>query len=57
MLFYHRVLSILFVIYLWRTSLIPYLVGRGRWIVEFEASLVYSVSSGIARDYTEKHCL
>ena len=45
--------------------------GRGRWISEFEASLVYKVSSRTARDpvskktnkkknpscYTEKPCL
>jgi hypothetical protein len=32
--------------------------GRGRQISEFEASLVYKVSSRTARDrYTEKPCL
>jgi hypothetical protein len=31
--------------------------GRGRWISEFEASLVYRVSSRISQDYTEKPCL
>jgi hypothetical protein len=30
----------------WHTPLIP---GRGRWISEFEASLVYRVSSRTAR--------
>jgi hypothetical protein len=30
--------------------------GRGRWISEFEASLVYRVSSRTARGYTEKPC-
>ena len=29
---------------------------RGRWISEFKASLVYRVSSRIARGYTEKLC-
>jgi hypothetical protein len=33
------------------------LVGRGRWISEFEASLVYRVSSRISQGYTEKPCL
>jgi hypothetical protein len=34
----------------WCTSLIPAeLEGRGRWISEFEASLVYRVSSRTAR--------
>jgi hypothetical protein len=34
------------------------LVDRGRWISEFEASLVYRVSSRTAREtYTEKPCL
>jgi hypothetical protein len=32
--------------------------GRGRWISEFEASLVYRVSSiQDSQDYTEKSCL
>jgi hypothetical protein len=31
--------------------------GRGRRISEFEASLVYRVSSRTARGYTEKPCL
>jgi hypothetical protein len=31
--------------------------GRSRWISEFEASLVYRVSSRTARAYTEKPCL
>jgi hypothetical protein len=32
--------------------------SRGRWISEFETSLVYRVSSRIAREgYTEKPCL
>jgi hypothetical protein len=31
--------------------------GIGRKISEFEASLVYRVSSRTARVYTEKHCL
>jgi hypothetical protein len=31
--------------------------GRGRWISEFEAGLVYGVSSRTARGYTEKPCL
>jgi hypothetical protein len=31
--------------------------GRGRRISEFEASLVYKVSSKTARGYTEKPCL
>jgi hypothetical protein len=31
--------------------------GRGRWISEFKASLVYKVSSRIRQDYTEKPCL
>jgi hypothetical protein len=30
---------------------------EGRWISEFEASLVYRVSSRIARAITEKPCL
>lgn len=30
--------------------------GRGRWICELEPSLVYTVSSRVARD-TEKPCL
>jgi hypothetical protein len=33
----------------WRTPLIPALGGRGRQIFEFEASLVYKVSSRTAR--------
>jgi hypothetical protein len=33
----------------WCTSLIPALVGRDKWISEFEASLVYKVSSRTAR--------
>ena len=33
----------------WHTSLIPALGGRGRWISEFEASLVYKVNSRTAR--------
>jgi hypothetical protein len=33
----------------WRTPLIPALGGRGRQISEFEASLVYRVSSRTAR--------
>jgi hypothetical protein len=32
----------------WRTPLIKHLRGRGRWISEFEASLVYKVSSRTA---------
>jgi hypothetical protein len=39
----------------WCTPLIPALGGRGRWISEFEASLVYRVSSRTG--YTEKPCL
>jgi hypothetical protein len=39
----------------WRTPLIPALGGRGRRISEFEASLVYRVSS--SQGYTEKPCL
>jgi hypothetical protein len=31
--------------------------GRGRWISEFEASLLYKVSFRTARGYTEKPCL
>jgi hypothetical protein len=31
--------------------------GRGRWISEFKASLVYKVSSRTARAITEKPCL
>jgi hypothetical protein len=31
--------------------------GRGRWISEFEVSLVYRVSSRTARATTEKPCL
>jgi hypothetical protein len=38
----------------WHMPLIP---GRSRWISEFEASLVYRVSSRISQDYTEKPCL
>jgi hypothetical protein len=34
----------------WHTPLIQHLGGRGRWISEFEASLVYKMSSRIARD-------
>jgi hypothetical protein len=37
----------------WCTPLIPALGGRGRWISEFKASLVYKVSSRTARA-TEK---
>jgi hypothetical protein len=33
------------------------LEGRGRWISEFEASLIYRVSSRTARTNTEKPCL
>jgi hypothetical protein len=33
------------------------LEGRGRQISEFEASLVYKVSSRTAQGYTEKPCL
>ena len=33
----------------WRTPLIPALGGRGRWISEFQASLVYRVSSRRAK--------
>jgi hypothetical protein len=33
----------------WHTPLIPALGGRGRWISEFEASLVYRVSFRTAR--------
>jgi hypothetical protein len=39
----------------WHTPLIPAL-GRGRWISEFKARLVYRVSSRTARA-TEKPCL
>jgi hypothetical protein len=38
----------------WHPPLIPHLGGRGRWISEFEASLVYRVSSRTART-TEKN--
>jgi hypothetical protein len=31
--------------------------GRGRQVSEFEASLVYRVSSRTARGYTERPCL
>jgi hypothetical protein len=31
--------------------------GRGRWISEFEASLVYRVSKQDSQGYTEKPCL
>jgi hypothetical protein len=31
--------------------------GRGRWISEFEASLVYRVSSRTSQGGTEKPCL
>jgi hypothetical protein len=31
--------------------------GRGRWISEFKASLVYRVSSRISQYYTEKPCV
>jgi hypothetical protein len=37
----------------WRTPLSQHLGGRGRWISEFEASLVYRVSSRTARRYRE----
>jgi hypothetical protein len=33
----------------WHTPLIPHSGGRGRWISEFEASLLYKVSSRTAR--------
>jgi hypothetical protein len=33
----------------WHTSLIHHSGSRGRWISEFEASLVYKVSSRTAR--------
>ena len=36
---------------------VAHLGGRGRRISEFEASLVYKVSSRTAQGYTEKHCL
>ena len=36
---------------------LKHLGGRGRWISEFEASLIYRVSSRISQDYTEKPCL
>jgi hypothetical protein len=31
--------------------------GRGRWISEFEASLVYKVEFQDSQGYIEKHCL
>jgi hypothetical protein len=31
--------------------------GRGRWISEFKASLVYRMSSGQSQGYIEKPCL
>jgi hypothetical protein len=31
--------------------------GRGRWISEFKASLVYRVEFQDSQDYTEKPCL
>ena len=41
----------------WRTPLIPALGGgRGRWISEFKASLVYSEFQD-SQGYTEKPCL
>ena len=33
----------------WRMPLIPALGGRGRWVYEFKASLVYRVRSRTAR--------
>jgi hypothetical protein len=41
----------------WHTPLIPALGRQNRQISEFKASLVYRVSSRIARFYTEKPCL
>jgi hypothetical protein len=44
----------------WRTPLIPALGRQGRRISEFEASLVYRVSSrstDLQSEYTEKPCL
>ena len=40
----------------WHTPLIQHLMGRGRWVSEFKASLVYRVSSRTARAI-EKPCL
>jgi hypothetical protein len=34
-----------------------YLGGRGRWISEFKASLVYRVEFQGSQGYTEKPCL
>jgi hypothetical protein len=31
--------------------------GRGRWISEFEASLIYKVKFQDSKGYTEKPCL
>jgi hypothetical protein len=36
--------------------LIPALKGRGRWISEFEDSLVYRVEFQDSQGYTEKPC-
>jgi hypothetical protein len=33
------------------------MVGRGRWISEFEASLVYRVEFQDSQGYTENPCL
>ena len=39
----------------WHTSLIHHSGSRGRWISEFEASLVYRVSSRTARAIQRNH--
>jgi hypothetical protein len=41
----------------WHMPLIPELGRQGRQISEFDASLVYRVSSRTAKIYTEKPCL
>jgi hypothetical protein len=40
-----------------KPGMVAYLGGRGRWTSEFEASLVYRVSSRTSQGYTEKPCL